>query len=150
MERGYYEDYDDFIVERTVDNLIGYGVDVDNPLDRIGNIKFNTGHERLKQCMVDILETPEGSRFFNPIYGSKLYKLIEEPNDFVAEDIAELYAREAIEKWEPRVIVDNVVAQVDPDDKNTILIRIDYRMKDTNDADSFVYSFNRKIPEMEG
>ena len=49
--------------------------------DGIGRTQINTGIDRLVQSMRNIIDTPLGSRFFLPSFGSR--ELIFEQNDFI-------------------------------------------------------------------
>ena len=64
--------------------------------------KYLDDLEHLKQSIVDILTTPIGSRVMCRDYGSKLFRLIDQP---INRDLfPKIYAAvaEALEKWEPR------------------------------------------------
>lgn len=148
MPGGYYSDFDDYTNETIIDNPIGRGIDVDTPVDRLGKEHYITGKKKILQCMKDVLDTPKGNRFMFPLYGSKLYQILEEPNDLILEDIAELYIKEALDEWEPRIIVDEVICRVSPEDNNVLLAQVNFHMKNSNDEESFVYSTNRVAPEM--
>lgn len=62
-----------------------------------------TGTALLQQSIIDILSTPEGSRFDNPYYGSKCHTLLFEPNDEIVESFLDSYIAEALGRWETRV-----------------------------------------------
>lgn len=146
MTKSYYADIDAYEVEDNKPNPVGYGL-AEYEMHRFGRTRVITGKEKIEQSMRMILDTQQGSRFFLPLFGSKLYLLFDEPNDFIAKDLAELYVREAIELWEPRVVLVDVTATVNP--VSTVIgINIEYRMKDSNSVESFIYSMNRQIPEM--
>lgn len=63
------------------------------------------GLEHLRQSILDILTTPRGSRVMRWQYGSKLFELIDAPLN--GDTVLFLYAAiaEALDKWEPRLIV---------------------------------------------
>ena len=65
-----------------------------------GSSISNSGLERINQSINHILSTRIGTRFFLPEFGSKLYTLIFEPNDFILYDLIKRYVKEALEKWE--------------------------------------------------
>lgn len=112
-----------------------------------GRVKTNKGIDRLEQSMRQILITPKGSRFFVPTFGSMLYSIIYEPNDFIISDLARLYAREAIEEWEPRVKIEDI--QTDSGtDPQVLFMKIIYRVLSTNSLENFVYALNRNIREV--
>lgn len=72
------------------------------------NGKYLDDLEHLKQSIVDILTTPIGSRVICRDYGSKLFQLTDQP---INRDLfPKIYASvaEAINKWEPRLKLDQV------------------------------------------
>lgn len=72
------------------------------------NGKYLNDLEHLKQSIVDILTTPIGSRVICRDYGSKLFRLIDQP---VNRDLfPKIYAAvaDAINKWEPRLKLEQV------------------------------------------
>lgn len=64
-----------------------------------------TGLEHLEQSIVDILNTPIGSRVMRREYGSRLFELIDAPinRNTVVDIVAE--SAEALMKWEDRLSV---------------------------------------------
>ena len=62
----------------------------------------------IEESIKDILLTPLGSRVMLPDYGSRLFELIDRKlDDEFRADLA-CYVIEAVEKWEPRVKIDEV------------------------------------------
>lgn len=70
--------------------------------------KSLSGIDHLRQSVRDILTTPLGSRVMRRDYGSRLYQLIDAPQN--RSTIMELYAAtvEALHRWEPRFRVATV------------------------------------------
>jgi len=71
-----------------------------------------TGLNHLRQSVFDILTTRKGERVMRPEYGSNLFTLVDRPVN--AEFLIDLYfeAITAIHRWEPRVRVTKVRADV--------------------------------------
>ena len=65
--------------------------------------------------MRNILTTRLGERPFEPDYGSKIYDTLFELVDVISLDAAASSAREALEFWEPRVEILNVIPISNPD-----------------------------------
>lgn len=70
------------------------------------------GVEHLRQSIVDILTTYPGERIMRPEYGSRIRDLIDRPVN--AQWLADLYfnVAQAISRWEPRVRVVRVSAEM--------------------------------------
>lgn len=82
------------------EEIISRGIQVDCFDATTGSTVSNSGMERINQSINHILSTRIGTRFFLPDFGSKLYTLIFEPNDFILYDLLKRYIKEALEKWE--------------------------------------------------
>lgn len=113
-----------------------------------GSTKISTDDERLCQSILMILTTRIGERFFLPEFGSKLHELIFEPNDYILKDLLEMYTREALDIWEPRIQVIAVDAQVCKGE-NTVPIIIHYRISNSNITKNYVHPFQRSAMEID-
>jgi len=72
------------------------------------------GYDHLRQSIRDILKTPIGSRVMRRDYGSRIWDLVDAPIN--AETLAELHiaTAEALDKWEPRILIESVAVTFDP------------------------------------
>ncbi|WP_336424828.1 GPW/gp25 family protein [Roseovarius sp. D0-M9] len=71
-----------------------------------GTVLDGLGH--LRQSITDILTTPIGSRVMRRDYGSRLYDLVDDPIN--RSTVLEVYTAtaEALDRWEPRVQLEQV------------------------------------------
>jgi phage baseplate assembly protein W len=128
---------------------IGRGMEMPYPFNpNTGGIQINTGSDRLHQSIHYILSTIPGERFFLPEFGSKLYLLLFEPNDYILRDLIQVYIKEALDRWEPRI----TVLSVEPQDTGdtTVPVMITFRIKATNMIDNYVYPFRRDAQRLGG
>jgi len=73
--------------------------------------KSLAGIGHLKQSIRDILTTPIGTRVMRRDYGSRLFELIDAPmNGATIIDMVAATA-EALDKWEPRIVLERVVIE---------------------------------------
>ena len=63
----------------------------------------------IKADMLQLLLTNPGERVMLPDYGTPLRRLIFEQNDDILKQQARQMIINSLEKWEPRIIVNNVV-----------------------------------------
>jgi len=77
----------------------------------------------VRDSIVQILGTRQGSRLHQPEFGSRLEELVFEPNDAALRTLVEEMIFEAITRWEPRV--DLVGVAVNPDEN---LLRVSISM----------------------
>ena len=73
-------------------------------------------------------------RVMHPKYGCKLTSLVFEPNDSVLVGDIHYICKEAIKRWEPRVIVEFIDIQQYPD-QHEVVITIKYLNKFDNARD---------------
>lgn len=145
----FYQDLDgEFVVADDTD-VVGRGLREFGMFDSFGQTQTNTGQERVVQSMRNIIQTPLGSRFFLPSFGSRVSELVFEPNDFILRDLIALYIKEAIKNWEPRVVVEEVLVDTESSEE-VCSVMINYRLKDRGDINNFVYSLNRDIAKLGG
>jgi len=64
--------------------------------------------DQIKSDMLILLLTNPGERVMNPEYGTPLKKLIFEPNDIVVKNQARSIIAQSLNKWEPRVAIQQV------------------------------------------
>lgn len=70
----------------------------------------------ISQSIVNLLLTNKGERLFQPDLGSGIYRTLFEPLDFGTAGLIRSEIADTIGRYEPRIIVDNVV--VVPDFEN--------------------------------
>jgi len=127
-------------------NFVGNGFNFPietSPQGEIEKLKSETPEnqaERIKQSVFQILSTRVGERFFLRDFGSRLHELVFEPNDIVLVGMARRFVIEAIEKWEKRIIIQNVEIRLDRDN-SMFFVWADYVIRSTNVAGNLVFPF---------
>lgn len=105
-----------------------------------GGINLSSEDQKVRQSIWIILRTGLGERVYRPGFGSRLSELAFSPLNTDTLLRIRLYVREALETWEPRIILNEVRADPDPV-RGRVDIIINYRLKDIPDIRSFVYPF---------
>jgi phage baseplate assembly protein W len=90
-----------------------------------GRIATTAGDEKIRQNVRVILATRLDERPLLRQFGTRLRSLVHDPNDDVLADLAEKQAREALLRWEPRIVVTDSQIERDPDD-GLLQIRLAY------------------------
>jgi phage baseplate assembly protein W len=106
-----------------------------------GHIGLVAGPPAIEQAIVIILGTSVGERVMRPTFGCGIWELVMEPNSAQLHGRVQLRVREALTRWEPRIDVLGVRVESPPDQKNVLLIRIDYQIRSNNAAYNLVYPF---------
>ena len=97
--------------------------------------------EDIHQSLEILLSTHVGERVLNPTFGWERDSLMFEP---LSTSFAAYLTREietAILFFEPRVKLNRVNFESEPDREGLVLIRVDYTIKTTNTRTNFVYPF---------
>ncbi len=115
---------------------------------RSGGTQISTAtssdHTHIHESIRQILGTRKGERFLRPEFGTRLYELVFEPNDTVLYGLIRHEVTDALDRWEPRVIVTDV--EVGPgDDEHLVLVNISYRLISSQVIGNFVYPFFREL-----
>jgi phage baseplate assembly protein W len=116
-------------------------------------------HEVIKADLIQLILTEPGERLMMPSYGTGLRKLIFEAVDPITLEQANSIISEAIRRWEPRIVVKRIDVRYGESDKNllnhisnnsdnidlnSIIIRIDYALKNNLDGiESLVFKLNK-------
>jgi phage baseplate assembly protein W len=66
------------------------------------------GVDSIKADLLQLLLTKPGERVMLPDFGTPLNRLIFDPNDAILKDAAKTMIINSINKWEPRIIIDNI------------------------------------------
>ena len=105
-----------------------------------GGIQISSREQKVKESIWIILRTGLGERLYRPNFGSRLAELAFSPLNTDTLIQIRLYVLEALEVWEPRIIINEVQTDADPV-RGKVDIIINYRLKDSPDISSFVYPF---------
>lgn len=129
------------------EKVAGSGMSLNNTFvydNRSGKYKNNviSGEEKINESIYSILSTRLGERLFLPEFGSKLHQILFEPNDLIRADLAKVYIKDALDKWEKRINLISVELEEVDYDTNTLPIVIYYRIANSNVTGSYVYPFN--------
>jgi phage baseplate assembly protein W len=81
-----------------------------------GRIETAQGEAKIRQNVRLILGTRLGERPMLRDFGTRLPALVHDPNDEVLVDIAQNHTREALLRWEPRILVTESQVEREPDE----------------------------------
>jgi phage baseplate assembly protein W len=96
-----------------------------------GKVAMAHGDESIRQAIMLLLGTTPGERLMRPTYGSHLNRLLFAPNDETTAGLAIHYVKQALQRWEPRIDVDDVDASADPDIPTKLNLILRYRVRQT-------------------
>ena len=121
--------------------FLGRGVAFPLQVDSRSGIALASAEHDVEQAIKIILETSPGERVMRPEFGCRIHELVFAPHNAATEGLIIHYVEEALERWEPRVEVQEVRVLPNPDSGGELMVEIDYRLKDTYDERSIIYPF---------
>lgn len=123
------------------DDLIGRGWNFPVKPDALGQLAFKGGEEKIRQSIWIILSTAPGERQMRPDFGCGIHDLVFEPNTAALRGLVQQRVRETLTRYEPRIDVTDVRVETPPEQRNYLLIKIDYRVRSNNAFFNLVFPF---------
>jgi len=77
-----------------------------------------------------------------PDYGCDLFKLVFSPSDNTTAGLAQHYVQEALMRWEPRIELLQLDANVNGDHPSRLDIQLQYRLRVSRQWDQAQFAFN--------
>lgn len=115
---------------------------------RSGGAQISTAtssdHAHIHESIRQILGTRKGERFMRPEFGTRLNELVFEPNEDLLFGLIRHEVKEALEEWEPRIIVRDVEISTDQSNEHLVLVNIRYRLISSQVEGNMVYPFYRE------
>jgi phage baseplate assembly protein W len=106
-----------------------------------GGLSYSKYDRDIEEAIWIILGTAKGERLMVPDFGCGIHDLVFAPvNPTTIGDI-DYHVTKALSTWEPRIEVLEVNVEQDPEEKNKLIIRVDYRVLSTNSYANIVYPF---------
>ena len=122
-------------------DFMGRGITFPMRVDQSGTIAMSTATDGIDASLRVVLLTAPGERVMRPLFGCRIWELMFEPINANTLGLMGEAVREAVGRWEPRVVVEDVRVEPDHGDVGQVLIYIDYLVKSTNDRRNLVYPF---------
>ncbi|MBH1939187.1 GPW/gp25 family protein [Streptomyces sp. AV19] len=123
------------------DTFIGRGWAFPLGVSPSGGMNMIDGNEEISQSIRLILGTDPGERPMRPEFGCAI-------RDFVFDSVNASFmgavaceVRRALERWEPRIVVDDVHVTARPEAPEVLYIDVAYHLSHTNSSRNLVYPF---------
>lgn len=122
-------------------DFIGKGWAFPLRTDATGSIALVSGDREIVESIRLILATAPGERPMRPEFGCAIHDLVFAPADAGTAGEISYAVRRALEQWEPRIDLDDVIVDFAEANQGTLLIDIRYRLRDSNDPRNLVFPF---------
>lgn len=121
--------------------FVGRGWSFPLRTDPTGRVALVGGRQEIEESIRLILMTAPGERPMRPEFGCAVHDYVFAPADAAtAGDIA--YAvRVALDRWEPRIELEDVAVRFDAVDRGVLYIDIAYSVRGENDPRNLVFPF---------
>lgn len=121
-------------------DFLGKGFAFPLQTNQRGGISGSSQEKKIKESILIILGTQHGERVMRPKFGCNLQSLLFAPNNTGTANLARHYVEEGLTRWEPRIILDEVIVENDYSE-GRLMIHIHYRIKSTNEPGNLVHPF---------
>jgi phage baseplate assembly protein W len=116
--------------------IFGKGISFPPRVGPDGRVQWSEGEENIRESIRVILLTEQRERLRLKNFGGGLSRYLFEPNTVTTRHlIADRIARE-LAQWEPRIAVESVDVEADPDDAQAAVATIKYRLIATRAAET--------------
>lgn len=106
-----------------------------------GGLAFSSGEQSVEEAIWILLGTARGERQMLPRFGCGIHDLVFAPNNPATQGNIAHLVKDALNEWEPRIDVMGVEVSPAASGENTLLIRVDYRIRSNNSFGNLVYPF---------
>jgi phage baseplate assembly protein W len=124
-----------------VTEIIGSGLAFPLQVDRRGGIALARDETDIEQAIELILGTAPGERPMRPEFGCGVHDFVFDSIDASTIGKMENAIRDALDHWEPRIVVETVEFDLSDVDEGRLMIDIGYRIRVTNTMRNLVYPF---------
>jgi len=124
-----------------VTEIIGSGLAFPLQVDRRGGIALARDETDIEQAIELILATAPGERPMRPEFGCGVHDFVFDSIDASTIGKMENAIRDALDHWEPRIVVETVEFDLSDVDEGRLIIDIGYRIRVTNTIRNLVYPF---------
>lgn len=106
-----------------------------------GGFALVTREREIEEAIRLVLGTSVGERPMRPEFGSRIAEHVFAPANAATAGQLAYEVRVALERWEPRVDVEEVEVDFDATDAGVLYIDVRYRIRGTNDPRNLVFPF---------
>jgi phage baseplate assembly protein W len=122
------------------DDFVGNGWAFPAAISRNGAVRLVSGVEEIDAAIRMILATVPGERVMRPDFGCAMWDMLFAPLTAGTLGLIEQSVRSALERWEPRIDLQDVHATAGQD-SGTVHIAVAYRIRSTSDVRNLVFPF---------
>ena len=115
--------------------ILGRGISFPPRVGADGRIVWSAGDDNIRDAIRIILGTERNERLRLPEFGAGLRRFLFEPNTVATQHRLQDRILKALAAWEPRIAVESVDVETDPDDAENVIATIEYKLVATQVRD---------------
>ena len=108
--------------------IFGRGISFPPRIGADGRMAWSEGEENVRESIRIILLTEPRERIMLPAFGGGLSGYLFEPNIVSTRSLIAERIKKALAAWEPRIAVESVQVEPDPNDDQVAVITITYKL----------------------
>lgn len=125
--------------------IFGKGLSFPPRIDSDGRWAWSAGPQNIREAIQVILKTERNERLLLPEFGCGVQTYLFEPNTVTTRRLIEESVRQALSRWEPRLALESITVEEDPQNNEAAIITIHYRLVPNQAVErlSLTVNFNR-------
>ncbi|MCB9434500.1 MAG: GPW/gp25 family protein [Ardenticatenaceae bacterium] len=120
--------------------LFGRGISFPPRLGADGRWAWSAGPENVREAIRVILLTENDERLMRPAFGGGLQPFLFEPNTVATQRLLQERIVQALRQWEPRIELQDVAVAADPDEPQTAVVTIRYKLVATRASEQMNFT----------
>ena len=121
--------------------VYGRGLSFPPRLGADGRMAWSAGPDNIRESIRMVLATSPQERSLDGL-GSQLKALLEAPNTVATHSLIQSTIEQSLERWEPRIRLQEVAVKTDPEEPSRAIATISYRLVADNSGDSISLGIN--------
>ena len=118
-----------------VGQILGRGIAFPPRVGSDGRVAFSEGEPNIREGIEIVLRTNQRERLRLPDFGAGLERFLFEPNTTATRRQIEDRVAKSLKSWEPRIVVQSITVDEDPDDPQAAIATINYRLIATQSSE---------------
>jgi phage baseplate assembly protein W len=115
--------------------LLGRSIAFPPHIGSDGRVAWSEGSQNIRESIQIILQTEIGERLMLSSFGAGLRRFLFEPNTVANRRQIQEQVESALRQWEPRIRVQEVTVEANPDDPQQVTIALTYGLVTTGARD---------------
>jgi hypothetical protein len=108
--------------------LLGQGIAFPPQVGPDGRVSWSAGQVNIRESIAIILQTERRERLRLPEFGGGFSLFLFEPNTVTTRRLIQDRITKELARWEPRIAVESVSVEPDPNDRQAAIATITYRL----------------------